>query len=341
MALESDGGTCSFLAPVVQSSILQWQCLQDSVAAHLSGKLSKSPATPPEQWRCLLSTVFREGVSPNGDTLLDVMRSDLSIIKERDPACPSLAHALLFYKGFHAIQLHRAANVLWRRRQCTLASLLQSISSEVFSVDIHPAARIGRSLFIDHATGVVIGETAVVGSGCTFLHGVTLGGTGKTSGDRHPKVGSNVLVGAGASILGNVTIGDGAKIGAAALVLTDIPPKATAVGAPAKVVGRTKEDNPASKMDTACRFVDTYRKRTNLFCPFRHLDKSNKGFLGPYEFVEKLSKQCRGIRDQDALNIFFEMDKDKNGELTAQEFDENIEILENFLARRASVDCCL
>jgi serine O-acetyltransferase len=145
---------------------------------------------------------------------------------------------VLFSKGFAALVCHRAAHRLWLRetgRKKFTALYLQSQASALFGVDLHPLAQIGSGLLLDHGTGIVVGETASVGDGCTILHGVTLGGTGKDHGDRHPKVGKHVLIGAGSSILGNVHVGDSAKIGAGSVVLRSIPPFATAVGAPAKV----------------------------------------------------------------------------------------------------------
>ncbi|VAI08775.1 unnamed protein product [Triticum turgidum subsp. durum] len=149
-----------------------------------------------------------------------------------------MVHCFLYYKGFLALQAHRAAHALWSEGRRPPALLLQSRASEVFGVDIHPGARIGGGILLDHATGVVIGETAVIGDDVSILHGVTLGGTGKACGDRHPKVGDGVLIGAGASVLGNVRIGDGAKIGAGAVVLRDVACGTTAVGNPAKPIGK-------------------------------------------------------------------------------------------------------
>lgn len=201
-------------------------------------------------------------------------------------------------------------------------------------MDIHPAAQIGWGVMIDHATGVVIGETAVVGNGCTLLHAVTLGGTGKEHGDRHPKLGTNVLVGAGASILGNVKIGHGAKIGASALVLTDIPDCATAVGCPAKVIGRA-EENPASVLDHTFSLVEVYKKRSLCLCPFRHLNSSKQGFLGPNDFMNQLH-DVYGLQipKREAMQLFFELDTDHDGQLSEAEFNENL----NKLAEKVASD---
>ena len=164
------------------------------------------------------------------------MQRDLQAALDRDPAAHDRLNVLLNQKGFQALQAHRFAHHLWHGGRPALAQYLQGRSAEVYAMDIHPAARIGGGVFIDHGTGVVIGETAVVGNDCTLFQDVTLGGTGKDRGDRHPKVGDGVLVCAGAKILGNVRIGAGAKIGAASVVLIDVPPGATAVGVPATLV---------------------------------------------------------------------------------------------------------
>ncbi|KAK1646233.1 hypothetical protein QYE76_064038 [Lolium multiflorum] len=179
--------------------VLSRPSLEAALAAHLAAKL------------CI------PGALPQG-TLRDLLA-----VRDRDPACAKMVHCFLYNKGFLALQAHRAAHALWSEGRTAAALLLQSRASEVFGVDIHPGARIGGGIMLDHATGVVIGETAVVGDDVSILHAVTLGGTRKVSGDRHPKVGDGVLIGAGPSVLGNVRIGDGAKIGAGAVVLRDVP----------------------------------------------------------------------------------------------------------------------
>ena len=174
---------------------------------------------------------------------------DLQAVKERDPAAGGYLSPFLFFKGFHALSAYRFAHYLWYEDRKTLALYLQSLISKVFGVDIHPAATIGHGILIDHATGVVIGETAVVGNNVSLLHGVTLGGTGKERGDRHPKVGDGVLIAAGAKVLGNIKIGEGAKIGAGSVVLNSVKAHCTVVGVPAKNIGTCKEATPALGMN--------------------------------------------------------------------------------------------
>lgn len=175
--------------------------------------------------------------------------ADLNAVLERDPATKTSLQPFLFFKGFQALQSHRVAHWLWRQGRSTLAFHLQSRVSELFQVDIHPAARLGSALFIDHGTGIVIGETAVVGDEVSMLHAVTLGGTGAERGDRHPKVGRGVLLGAGAKVLGNIEIGDYAKIASGSVVLKPVPAHCTAAGVPARVVNCPGCEEPARTMD--------------------------------------------------------------------------------------------
>jgi serine O-acetyltransferase len=167
----------------------------------------------------------------------EAIRADLVAIKQRDPACLGYAYALLYLKGFHGCACYRVANKLYVNDRKELAFAMQSRISEVFGIDIHPAAKIGQGIMFDHATGIVIGETAVVGDNCSIYHNVTLGGTGNKNGDRHPKLGKNVVIGACSSILGNIKIGDGVKVGPGSVVLGEIPPGVTVFGVPAKIVG--------------------------------------------------------------------------------------------------------
>lgn len=176
-------------------------------------------------------------------------QNDIRATLERDPACESVLVPFLWYKGFLAISAHRVAHYFWEHSRRYIAHFIQSKVSEKLSVDIHPAAKFGSGILLDHATGFVAGETAVVENNVSILHAVTLGGTGKTRGDRHPKVRSGVLIGAGAKILGNIEIGRGAKIGAGSVVLDDVPAHTTVAGVPAKIVGAAQEPDPAELMN--------------------------------------------------------------------------------------------
>ena len=182
--------------------------------------------------------------------------ADLVAIRERDPATADYVTPFLFFKGYHAVQSHRVAHWLWHNDRSYLALHLQSRCSELFAVDIHPAARLGRRILLDHGTGIVIGETSVLEDDVSLLQGVTLGGTGKNVGDRHPKVRRGVLIGAGAKILGNIEIGEGAKVGAGSIVLESVPPYTTVVGNPARIVGTRHSGLPAFTMDQMLPPID-------------------------------------------------------------------------------------
>lgn len=187
-----------------------------------------------------LATLIRQCLT-EAPHLAYCMQRDLAAVLERDPATSDAIHVFLNQKGFQSLQAHRVAHHLWCTGRVALAQFVQGRAAEVYAIDIHPAACIGSGIFIDHGTGVVVGETAVVGDECTLFQDVTLGGTGKETGDRHPKIGRGVMVCAGAKILGNVRIGDGAKIGAASVVLIDVPAGATAVGVPATVLAPRRQ----------------------------------------------------------------------------------------------------
>ena len=230
------------LCPLLERVILSQQTLEEGLAIYLADKISN-------QYLSLetLQTRFRD-VFSSDKTIGEAILADILAFYMRDPACKHYLTAILFLKGFHALQCYRLAHKIYLNGSHGLALHIQSRVSEIFGVDIHPAARIGKGLMLDHATSIVIGETAQLGDDVSILHGVTLGGTGKALGDRHPKIGRGVLLSVGVKVLGNITIGECAKIGAGSLVLKDIPPFATAVGIPAKVVG--KADNvPALSMD--------------------------------------------------------------------------------------------
>ena len=181
--------------------------------------------------------------------LVEIAEADLRAVFERDPACKGYLQPFLFFKGFLALQTQRVAHWLWAEGRETLALYLQSRMSELFQVDIHPATRIGRGVFVDHGTGIVIGETAVIGDDVSMLHGVTLGGTGAARGDRHPKIGKGVLLGAGAKVLGNIMIGDYAKVASGSVVLKPVPAHCTAAGVPARIVNCPSCEEPAKTMD--------------------------------------------------------------------------------------------
>jgi serine O-acetyltransferase len=176
-------------------------------------------------------------------------RSDIMAVFERDPACHRFLQPVLFFKGFQAVQAYRIGHWLWKSGRTDLSYFVQMRVSEVFGVDIHPAAKVGKGIMIDHAHSIVIGETAVVGDNVSMLHSVTLGGTGKEDGDRHPKIGNGVLIGAGAKVLGNITIGHCSRIAAGSVVLHDVPPCKTVAGVPARIVGEAGCEQPSMTMD--------------------------------------------------------------------------------------------
>lgn len=189
-----------------------------------------------------------EGAYSNCPDVINYAKHDLRAVFDRDPAISSMLSVLLNLKGYQAIQAHRLAHCLWNDKRKELAMFIQSRNSEVFGVDIHPASQIGKGVMFDHATGIVVGETAVIEDNVSIMQQVTLGGTGNESGDRHPKVRSGVLIGTGATVLGNIEIGRGAKVGAGSVVLSDVPPHTTVVGVPATVVGKPDCDSPAQTM---------------------------------------------------------------------------------------------
>ncbi|MBX9845020.1 MAG: serine O-acetyltransferase [Xanthobacteraceae bacterium] len=179
----------------------------------------------------------------------EAFRADIVAVFDRDPATDRFIEPVLYYKGFHAIQTHRLAHWLWNQGRKDFAYYLQSRSSAVFQCDIHPAARVGRGIFLDHATGLVVGETATIGDNVSMLHDVTLGGTGKDHGDRHPKIADGVLIGAGAKIIGNIEIGHCSRVAAGSVVLKAVPHNVTVAGIPAKVVGDSPCEEPSRTMD--------------------------------------------------------------------------------------------
>ncbi|MCF6286375.1 MAG: serine O-acetyltransferase [Candidatus Hydrogenedentes bacterium] len=240
---EQDARCEPMLASSIYSIILNHATLEDALSFQLAGKLESHTLTA-VSLRDLIDEAF------HGDPVIgEAIRADMVAVCERDAACSKYSTPLLYFKGYQAIQAYRVAHYYWQRGRHELALFLQSRISEVFAVDIHPAAKIGRGILIDHATSVVIGETAVVEDNVSMLHEVTLGGTGKVEGDRHPKVRHGVLIAAGAKILGDVEVGEGAKVGGGAVVLDDVPPHTTVVGVPAKPICQTRVDQPALEMD--------------------------------------------------------------------------------------------
>lgn len=229
--------------------ILSRGSLEDAVAARLARKLARRDMSR-DDLEPLIRSVFRDNA-----LIAHLLAADLQAVVDRDAACRTPLEPLLFFKGFHALCAHRVAHELWKEKRVMTSLLFQSMASEVFAIDIHPAARMGCGILVDHGTGVVIGETAIVENGVSLLHEVTLGGTGKQESDRHPVVRSGVLIGAGAKVLGRVEIGECAKIAASSVVLADVPPHTTVAGVPAAIVGVTDDANPAMDMnqDLCCR----------------------------------------------------------------------------------------
>lgn len=219
----------------------------DSMADALSYQFARKIAD--QELRAMSAREIADEAYEADPSLVAAAEADLRAVFERDPACKGYVQPFLFFKGFLALQNHRIAHWLWTHSRETLAFYLQSRGSEVYQVDIHPNARIGTGVFLDHGTGIVIGETAVVGDEVSMLHGVTLGGTGAERGDRHPKIGKGVLLGAGAKVLGNIEIGDYAKVASGSVVLKPVPAHCTAAGVPARLVNCPTCEEPARTMD--------------------------------------------------------------------------------------------
>ncbi|NMG40056.1 serine O-acetyltransferase [Chelativorans sp. ZYF759] len=231
------------LAAFLYSTIINHDRLEDAVIHRLSERLDH-----PDMSADLIRQTYKTMIAaePEWD---GIVRVDIQAYYDRDPACDRFMMPVLYFKGFHAVQTHRLAHWLWHNGRRDFALYLQSRSSAVFQTDIHPGSRIGKGIFIDHATGLVVGETAVVEDNVSMLHGVTLGGTGKAGGDRHPKIRHGVLIGAGAKILGNIEIGHCTKVAAGSVVLKSVPHNKTVAGVPARIVGETGCDEPSRAMD--------------------------------------------------------------------------------------------
>ncbi len=227
------------LAGFLRAAVLDHDRLDDALAHLLADKLATA-AVDADALRHLIGAALADDRS-----IGMAVREDLRAVISRDPAARGYAVPLLYFKGFHALQGYRIAHYYWLQGRSALARYLQSRISEVFAVDIHPGARIGKGIMFDHATSVVIGETAVVEDDFSMLHEVTLGGTGKVGGDRHPKIGRGVMIGAGAKVLGNIRVGEGAKVGAGSVVLSDVAPYTTVAGVPARPVSYPVHGLPA------------------------------------------------------------------------------------------------
>ncbi|GGC71597.1 serine O-acetyltransferase [Chelatococcus reniformis] len=231
------------LTPLIRSTVLDHDSLELAIAHRVAARLANELVG-----RDAIVRAFRKALDSD-PTIAEAFRADLAAVVDRDPATVRFLEPLLYYKGFHAIQTHRLAHWLWDKGRKDFAMHLQSRASEVFQTDINPAARIGKGIFLDHATGLVVGQTAVVEDNVSILQGVTLGGTGKERGDRHPKIRQGVLLGAGAKVLGNIEVGQCARIAAGSVVLHPVPRNVTVAGVPAKVVGPAGCAEPSRSMD--------------------------------------------------------------------------------------------
>jgi len=252
-AVEAD----KVIAGLIYNAILNHQSLEEALAYHLSQRLDHSDVDA-----SVLNRTFNEIIN-NDEEFRRTLRIDMAAVFERDPACNRLLEPLLYFKGFHALQTHRFAHHLWQKGSIDFSLYLQSQSSRIFSVDIHPKAKIGSGIMFDHATALVIGETAEIGDYTSILHNVTLGGSGKNTGDRHPKIGNNVMIGAGSKILGNITVGNCARIAAGSVVLENVPKETTVAGVPAKVIGAAGCNEPARTMNQLLNVVSDQEDEQN------------------------------------------------------------------------------
>jgi serine O-acetyltransferase len=231
------------IAAFIQSALLDQDSLDTAIVHRISRRLEH-----PEVSAAAIAEAFLDAVDDSPE-IAEAFRADIIATYDRDPATTRFIEPVLYFKGFHAIQTHRLAHWLWHKHRKDFALYLQSRSSAAFQTDIHPAARIGKGIFLDHATGVVVGETAAIDDDVSILHGVTLGGTGSENGDRHPKIGKGVMIGAGAKILGNIEIGHCARIAAGSVVLKPVPHNVTVAGVPARVIGEAGCAEPSRTMD--------------------------------------------------------------------------------------------
>ena len=240
---ERNVSTEPLLAGYLNAAILNHDSFEAALSFRLASKLESSVLPP-----TLVRHLVEEAIASDPG-ICTAAQYDLAAVYSRDPACDNVITAFLFLKGFHALEAGRVAHWLWHGDRRTLAKLFQSKISAHLGVDIHPAARLGRGIMFDHATGIVVGETAVIEDDVSVLHSVTLGGTGNETGDRHPKIRRGVLLSAGCKIIGNIEVGEGAKVGAGSVVLADVPPHVTVAGIPARIVGTPRDKQPALSMD--------------------------------------------------------------------------------------------
>ncbi len=239
------------IAGYLHTSVLRHDSLIHALGHVLASKLGNAAVS-----ELTLSDLIADAFT--NPAIDEAVRADLNAVVTRDPACRGYSAPLLYFKGFHAIQAYRVAHEYWNRGRESLALYLQSRISEALAVDIHPAARLGKGMMFDHATSVVIGATAVVDDDFSMLHEVTLGGTGKQGGDRHPKIRRGVMIGAGAKVLGNIVVGEGAKIGAGSVVLEDVPAHTTVAGVPARPICFPEHSFPALEMDQSLEVTDLF-----------------------------------------------------------------------------------
>ena len=231
------------LGRFVQQNVMDQPSLEAAIVSRLASRLDHVEVSVAVLYATFMGLVNADPGMSAG------FQADLIAVIDRDPACKRIIEPLLYFKGFHALQTHRMAHALWKKGRTDLALYLQSRSSEVFQTDINPEARIGQGVFLDHATGLVIGQTAVIEDDVSILQDVTLGGTGKETGDRHPKIRRGVLIGAGAKVLGNIEVGHCARVAAGSVVLQDVPHNTTVAGVPARIVGTAGCAEPARTMD--------------------------------------------------------------------------------------------
>lgn len=231
------------VASMVHAIVLNHKTLEDALSYRIADKLASA-----EMPSLLVRELCDQAFADRPDIGI-AARADIMAIRDRDPFCHRMVQPLIYFKGFLGVQAYRVSHWLWNNGRQDLAMFVQMRVSELFSMDINPGARIGRGLMIDHAHSIVIGETAVVGDDVSILHGVTLGGNGKDTGDRHPKIGDGVLIGAGAKVLGNIRVGNCSRIAAGSVVLKDVPPCKTVAGIPARIVGEAGCDRPSYSMN--------------------------------------------------------------------------------------------